>query len=297
MEGSQSSLIGVLKQYDAIVYSVKTTCDENGYIKVQCTFDDFPTAEAVSINMLRFHLNKWLASVYSSNSLVMISDFRDVLFQSNPFVYRTKEWAGTATEPKFVAFQEPFPQRVIYRCPFNGQWIKHCYGKSGIALIGGNTVSCSGVSIATRDAIIAYAYLVLQQLRPEVRWGKDTKQSNRRCISTGMDQGFHNWLVFSGSLERFMDVKVYQQGEGPVNTVGSFFPGKRTIHNFTLEQWRVVRGSGNQKAFYNWNNEISPVVHQLDRFHSSTFQCNYGQHLTYAHGVSGPDCNITIPSR
>lgn len=286
MTGSTSGLIEVLKEYDAIAYAVKTTCDGRNHFEMKCTFDDFPT-EPFSVNMMRYHLYKWLASIYGPDSIIMVSDFRDVMFQSNPFNYHPQEWRGTAAEPRFVAFQEPYPHRVIYRCPFNGGWIRECYGEEGLALVGGNTVSCSGISIGTRDAIIAYSYLIVQQLRPEVRWGKGSSKTNAGCTSVGMDQGFHNWLIFSGSLERFMDIKVYQQGEGPVNTVGSFFPGERTILKFPLEQWKVLRGSGNQKVFYNWNNEISPVVHQMDRFFHTEFGKNYADHLKFADGVQG----------
>ena len=62
-----------------------------------------------------------------------------------------------------------------------------------------------------------------------------------------------------------MDIKVFQQGEGPVNTVGAFF-GERAVLKFTLEQWKVLRGTAPNKYIYNWNGDISPVVHQADRF-------------------------------
>ena len=84
----------------------------------------------------------------------MVSDFRDVFFQSNPFTYKVSEWAPPVAQ--FVAFQEPYPNKVIYRCPFNGGWIQNCYGDAGLKKVGGNTVSCSGVSIATRDALVVY---------------------------------------------------------------------------------------------------------------------------------------------
>lgn len=282
LAGSSEGLISTLKEYDAIVYSVKMKCDSRNHFEMKCTFEDFKDTESFSINMMRFYLYKWLATAYSQSSLVMISDFRDVMFQSNPFDYKRKDWAGTSTEPKFVAFQEAYPNKAIYRCPFNGGWVQSCYGQSAIDLIGGNTVSCSGVSIGTRDAVIAYAYIILQQLNPEVRWGKGTAQTNQQCMSLGMDQGFHNWVLYSGSLERFMDLKIYQQGEGPVNTVGSFYPGPNAVLKMPLETWRVLRGPAGQKAFYNWNNDISPVVHQMDRFLDSEFEHDYTKHLKFA---------------
>jgi len=77
--------------------------------------------------------------------------------------------------------------------------------------------------------------------------------------------GFHNWLIYSGKLERYMDIKIFQQGEGPVNTVGAF-GGARAVIKWPLEQWGIVKGQKPNKYFYNWNGDKSPVVHQLDRF-------------------------------
>lgn len=80
-----------------------------------------------------------------------------------------------------------------------------------------------------------------------------------------MDQGLHNWLIYSGQLEKYMNLKIYQQGEGPVNTVGAL-NGARAVLKWNLETWTVVRGTAPNKYFYNWNNDLSPVIHQADRF-------------------------------
>jgi hypothetical protein len=83
----------------------------------------------------------------------------------------------------------------------------------------------------------------------------------------GMDQGFHNWLLFSGKLQRSMNVKVFQQGEGPANTVGSFYPGHQALLKLTLdEQWGILKGKAPNRYVANWNGDVSPMTHQLDRF-------------------------------
>jgi hypothetical protein len=96
------------------------------------------------------------------------------------------------------------------------------------------------------------------------------------CVSVGMDQGFHNWLLHSGWLKKVMKVKTFYQGEGPVNTVGAFYPGWTAMFKFSLdEQWGILKGTGNQKYIANWNGDPSPVVHQADRFEYVPFN-----HLT-----------------
>ena len=72
-------------------------------------------------------------------------------------------------------------------------------------------------------------------------------------------------LLYSGVFARYLDVRLFQQGEGPVNIVGGFFGEKKLLRAF-LAEWKVLRGEAPYKYIYNWNGELSPVVHQLDRF-------------------------------
>jgi len=80
-----------------------------------------------------------------------------------------------------------------------------------------------------------------------------------------VDQGFHNWLLYSGQLHRIMKVQMYQQGEGPVNNLGSFYGAKKKI-KLSLHEWGVAQGDPPHVRILNWNGDLSPAVHQLDRF-------------------------------
>jgi len=277
LPGSDQGFLDTLKENHAVVYTVAPECTGDSHNKV-CGLKGM--SQKFSINMIRFYLYQWWASKYNEDALIMLSDFRDVFFQGNPFTYRTYEWAPPVSQ--LVVFQEAYPNKVIYRCVFNGGWIQNCYGDEGIKRVGSNTVSCSGVSIGTRDAIIAYAHLMTQQLDPRVRFGRNTTMTNKMCISLGMDQGFHNWLVYSGQLDKYLDVKIFQQGEGPVNTVGAFFPGERALLKMDLKTWKVLRGEKPEKTFHNWNGDLSPVVHQADRFLNSDLNGGYAANLKVA---------------
>jgi hypothetical protein len=105
---------------------------------------------------------------------------------------------------------------------------------------------------------------MILQLDPKVRWGLNTSKTNEGCVMGGMDQGLHNWLLYSHELEKYLDVKIFPQGEGPVNTLGAFLGGKAII-KFTLEQWGILRGVKPNQYIYNWNGDISPAIHQADR--------------------------------
>jgi len=279
LPGQDSGFMAALREAKATVYTVKPLCVGERHDTV-CSFRE--NEPKFSINMVRFYLYQWWARKYQEDALIMLSDFRDVFFQANPFTYRTWDWAPPIAQ--LVVFQEAYPNKVIYRCPFNGGWISGCYGKEGLQRVGANTVSCSGVSIGSRDAIVVYAHLISQQLDPRVRYGRNTTETNKPCVSLGMDQGFHNWLVYSGQLDKYMDLKIYQQGEGPVNTVGAFFPGERALLKFNLKTWNVLRGEAPNLAFHNWNGDISPVIHQADRFLDKDLKGGYLSTLKVAQG-------------
>jgi hypothetical protein len=72
-------------------------------------------------------------------------------------------------------------------------------------------------------------------------------------------------MLYSGILSKFLEVKLFPQGEGPVNIVGGFHGDKKLLRAL-LSEWKVLRGESPYKYVYNWNGEISPVVHQLERF-------------------------------
>ena len=156
---SRPLFIDVLQKCKTILYKINLECtshtdDVNNY---KCQFKDLPENEkkvSYSVNMIRIFLYKWWLQAYDNNAMVLISDFRDVIFQSNPFTYIPHIWST----PKYqlVIFQEPFPNKMIYRCPFNSNWINQCYGKAGLDKIGYNPVSCSGTVMGSRDGILAY---------------------------------------------------------------------------------------------------------------------------------------------
>ena len=55
---------------------------------------------------------------------------------------------------------------------------------------------------------------MLQQLNSSYRQqltDETLPSHDKHCLSNGMDQGFHNWLIYSGALRRVMKVKIFHQ--------------------------------------------------------------------------------------
>jgi hypothetical protein len=276
LPGSQASFIETLVLAKATVYTIDLICSAQNV-----TLCALQGTESYPIGMLRFYLYEWWANMYDTTSWIMISDFRDVFFQADPFKYRMQEW----NQSQLVTFQENHPNNVISRCHAEYEFIKGCYGKRAADSISSNTVINSGIAMGTRDALTAYAYIMIQELNPKRRYGRHTlSDSNDGCLADGMEHGLLNWLVYSGHLNKFMEVKIFQQGEGPVNNVGSFLSDRPvmsallTAENFHL--WGLFQGLPPRGYISNWNKDPSPVVHQLDRYLNSSWLPTYGKALS-----------------
>lgn len=145
------------KVTNSIVYTVKFKCTSHtdDVNNNKCQFADLPEHERgrpFSINVMRLHLYKWWASFYDEDAKILLSDFRDVFFQTDPFVYMPESWK----DHQLAVFEEPFPNIMIYRNGWNGAWIQDCFGEVGYNKVAYNVVSCSGTVMGTRNGILAY---------------------------------------------------------------------------------------------------------------------------------------------
>jgi hypothetical protein len=135
------------------------------------------------------------------------------------------------------------------------------------------------------------ATMVVQQYINAVRNAITAHAANAtadvsQCDSPGIDQGFSNYLVHSGQLSKLIVLKRYQQGEGPINSIGAF-GARQAILQRSLTDWQVLRGEGGKKSIVNWNGEVSPVVHQADRFLGTELAPRLADHFEILRSVSG----------
>ena len=151
LPGSHEKLLEKLKSYNnVVVYVVDATCA--GHIgDLRCSLSG---QENIPISLMRYYIYQSWALLYPENTEILLADFRDVFFQSNPFKYKNNEWGPLKFQ--LVVFQEPHPNRVISRCGQNGAFIINCYGTDAFKTIGSNTISSSGVVLGSRNAIAAY---------------------------------------------------------------------------------------------------------------------------------------------
>ena len=120
-------------------------------------------------------------------SKVVLSDASDVVFQSSPF---------------------PLIQRGLYTAeesngytlgshPANAMWVRELYGADKLRQVGHLPVLCSGLTMGTAPAILAYLEKMAaegsQRLTP-VRL-VELRRKHGRDLCRGFDQGMHNMLI------------------------------------------------------------------------------------------------------
>ena len=80
-----------------------------------------------------------------------------------------------------------------------------------------------------------------------------------KCKMKGCDQGFHNYMYYSGGLKNVQgvrDVVVFGQGKGIINNLG-------VLRSKPLREWGLL--DADTMKVLNWDKSVSPVAHQWDR--------------------------------
>lgn len=245
----------VLIHYNAVVYEISHDLCSKATDSIFCGSED----ERAPASVFRyFFYEKW-AMNYNTDSLLMLADFRDIVFQSDPFAYHKDSWYP---EYQLSVFQEFHPNMVINRCRFNRKVMSECYGQEALRKYGPEVIVSSGAIIGSKDAVLVWSHHVSSQLQEAP--GRQV-ESTTRCITGGVDHAFVNWLVYGEKLRPFFKTKVFAMGEGAVNSLGGLRPDtvEANITGSLDTFWHLLDEDG---YIHNWTGERSPVVHQVEHF-------------------------------
>jgi hypothetical protein len=131
--------------------------------------------------------------------------------------------------------------------------LTNAYGVKVIQAMEDKPTICSGATMGEQIALETYLRAMVNEFdETEIRL-------------MGADQGFHNYLYYSGKLqyaERIRSITVFDQGRGIVNNMGA-------MRTKELHEWgngKFVQTNGNDQTIHNWDGKLSPVIHQFDRF-------------------------------
>ena len=140
-----------LIDYGVIIYVIPLKRLQND---IEYVFSSLPENASLPAPILRYYIYQYWASIYNTDANILISDFRDVFFQKNPFSYKNELWL--TSRASIAVALEVYPNKIIKNCNFNRPWVAKCFGSRAAGFIDRFTVSCSGVTIGTRDSILVY---------------------------------------------------------------------------------------------------------------------------------------------
>jgi hypothetical protein len=159
---------------------------------------------------------------------VMLTDVRDVYFQTDPF--------ERIPDSELWMFQEEGPE-TLGSDARNRRWIEATFGRKVLRRIASRPIICAGVTIGGVRNILGY----LEVMEPELL---------SRSPVYLPDQGIHNALAYTGAFDHLRPV-IVKNGTGPVVTVGRMSEAQF--------QW------GRNGALVDAAGVPFSVVHQFDR--------------------------------
>ena len=181
---------------------------------------------------------------------VMLTDVRDVYFQSDLFGERWGEGVNVSLEDgrgsigagEFGITDTKYDHVTARGRPMRGvnaSWIRRLYGDDVLEAVADNPISCAGVTFGNRGPLMAYLQAMIREI---------AKLTVRIAGGQGYDQGIHNVVLRTGRVQA---ATVHENGVGPVYTVHSVPDAEIPLDSRN----QVLRGDGRPVA----------VVHQYDR--------------------------------
>ena len=173
------------------------------------------------------HLSSITPAPYDA---LFMTDVRDTVFLRDPFTAIMTQGDGL-----YVAMESAHVP--IAQEGWNSGWIRDCFGDPMVQKVGREVVSCSGTTLGTWDAALAYLKTIAGLIR-----------EHESCERNGIDQGVHNVIVHTRLMAPHA---VYPQTneKGLIATVQSMPTLRRNEWGY------VVNEAG----------ETVSVVHQVDR--------------------------------
>ncbi|KAJ1448108.1 hypothetical protein M885DRAFT_540308 [Pelagophyceae sp. CCMP2097] len=251
-----------LKDMGVVAFPLEPDCSasKGGSIKHKtCLWREGQPALPLAI--IRHALYHAIASMYPPSAQFYVADYRDTFFQRNPFeAYSEIHGKPRLKGLDLVVVAEHWPFKQIGNCPFNGGWVRGCWGADVHQRLQHQNVLCSGSYMGAQPAIVNFEETLLASA--------DVDECHFKGVPS--DQGYLNYLFYSGLLPS--ETVVESRGSGVVNTVGSLDGSRPRKAGFLPdshvnigEYWHMRDADG----FVMQDDSVSKsaAVHQYDRFH------------------------------
>jgi hypothetical protein len=153
---SNPNFIARALNFSTTLFTVGSSC--SGATNAVCTYRD----HKIPLSMLRIYIYSNLLQLYPPSTIVFITDFRDVFFQTNPFLFKP---ASVLTTPsQLLLFSEAYPNRIVSRCHVATAMIMNCYGRDMLNLLGAQVISTSMNAIGNKDTILVYVSIIYNSI-------------------------------------------------------------------------------------------------------------------------------------
>jgi hypothetical protein len=248
-----------LQKTDVVAYGFDVDCEGKDNCKLKDDFFGFPDPRPYrTFANIRYALYEYWMQYYTDQSYILILDFRDTFFQSNPFA-SFGELSLRTPKYELQVFEENFKVKNIGKCVFNSLWVGKCFGKPALENLRDKPVLCSGSTLGSYEGIMHYVRTMLHSMDTVKCWLKGIES----------DQGYQNYLFYNGKFTNPADGKeavAFRQGEGVVNTIGAL-NGHRVPKDMKgpLDtHWHARDKDG---WIINYDGTRSACIHQWDRWY------------------------------
>jgi hypothetical protein len=176
-----------------------------------------------------FCFRDYFFSLETPPDFVLLSDVRDVVFQSNPFSYPFLSGISVASE---------CTRGTIGQSRANSKWLWEAAGFREMRRLANRTPVCSGTTMADHRTMAKYLEVMTEYLNRRFFWG----------LFDAIDQGLHNYFIHNRMIT---PLHLFTNWNGPFLTMDS----------------EIVRPENKNRDGYlcNEDGSVIPVVHQYDR--------------------------------
>jgi hypothetical protein len=156
-------------------------------------------AAAIAVRDVRrfFLYYRYLSARRHSYANVMLTDVRDVVFQSDPFGFDLSDNVHCFLEDE---------RQPIGAQPHNRKWVQTALGDDVLGELADLPVVCAGVTIGPCERVVSYLRVMVDYLL------------RLRTQRTGLDQAVHNYVVHNGLVP---GVRLVPNGTPIVATLGT----------------------------------------------------------------------------
>lgn len=178
-----------IQEARVIPYAFEVDCMGVDNCKLKDDFLGYPDPRPYrTFAYIRYALYEYWLVHYNELSYILILDFRDTFFQSNPFQSYGPLSQRPAGKYDLQLFAENYKVKNIGKCPFNSLWIARCFGKPALEPVKEKAVICSGSTLGSFLAIDFYVRTMLTHMDRVQCWLKGIES----------DQGYQNYLFYNG---------------------------------------------------------------------------------------------------